>query len=160
MNFINRYSYVLVGLVLIASAVTYGTLTGKVTIAAMTTIGITATFLVYYAMARRVNSTPTNPEKRIERMIGNGRPLIIYFYSDYDLGSLLSRPFTAAAEREFRTRCNFLYISMGHPDADLAAASVDGGLGLFVIYDGKGNRLGETHLLRSSKLKNLLEHSA
>lgn len=160
MGFINRYSYVILGLVLIASAITYGALTGKVTSTAMITLGTTAAFLVYFALARRVNRTPTNPEKRIRRMIGNGRPLIVYFYSDFDLGSLLARPFSAAAERKFRTHCNFLYISMGHPDADLAAESVGSGLGLFVIYNAKGERLGETRLLRSSKVQSLLGHSA
>jgi len=160
MDFINRNSYVILGLVLIASAVTFGTLTGKVTPAVMTTLGTTAAFLVYFALARRVNRTPTNPEKRIARMIGNGRPLIVYFYSDLDLGSLLARPFSAAAERNFKTRCNFLYISMAHPNAYEAAESVDGGLGQFVIYDAKGKRLGETRLLRASTIERLLGQSA
>jgi hypothetical protein len=160
MDFINRYSYVILGLVLIASAITYGALTGEVTSAVMITMGTTAAFLVYFTLARRVNRTPTNPEKRISRMIGSGRPLIIYFYSDFDLGSLVARPFSAAAERRFRTRCDFLYISMSHPDADLAAESVGGGLGLFVIYDAKGERLGQTRLLQTNKVQNLLERSA
>ncbi len=160
MNFINRYSYVILGLVLVASAITFGILTGQATSSAMITMGTAATFLVYYVLARRVNRTPTNPDKRISRLIGAGRPLIIYFYSDFDLGSLLARPFSAAAERLYRNNVNFLYISMAHPDAAIAAEAVDGGLGLFVIYDGKGNRLGESRLLRPTPLQRLLGPSA
>lgn len=159
MNAIMRYSFIIVGLILIGAAVGYGVISGEADRAAMATLLLSALFVTFHVLTRRGGRTPANPEKRVRRLIGSGRPLVVYFFSDYDLLCLLARPFCAVAERRLRSRCDFVYIDVGHPEAELAATLTGGRLGQFVLYDGRGERLDRVRILRLGQMEGLLERT-
>lgn len=157
MSLLGHYSYVLVSIILVtastAAAIWYEWGGGG----AMITLGVAAALILYWVVARRGIPTPASPAKRIRRAREGARPLVVYFYTDYDLVCLLMRPFAAKAEQSYRGRCEFIFVNMGHREAGEAAGSVAGQIGQYVLFDALGQRIASTRLLRERSLSELME---
>gem|GEM_PF-2144862 len=160
MSLLNRHSYLLLGILLAVGGSVYALLGEYPFATGMTTFLVVSAMLVYWVAARRGALTPVNPEKRIRRARVSGRPLVVHFYSDLSLGSLLKRPFTAGAEKAFRGHAEFIYIDVHHKDADVAAESIEADLGDWLLYDAEGQFVEKTGFLSASKLEQLTGRSA
>jgi thiol-disulfide isomerase/thioredoxin len=157
MSSLGHYSYVLVSIILVAASTAVAIWYEWGGVGAMITLVVAAALILYWVVARRGIPTPASPPKRIRRARDAGRPLVVYFYSDYDLVCLLARPFTAKAEKTYRGRCEFIFINMSHREAGAAADSVEAVLGQYVLFDARGQRITATRLLRERTLSELLE---
>ena len=161
MDWVNRHSFTLVSTVLVFSlmgiALTRPENLGPWGLAALL---VAAAALIFWVLARRGNLTPSGPEKRIRRATGNGRPVVVHFYSDYHAGSLFKRPFTAAVERDYRSRCDFIYIDMSHREAESVANWLGAGIGDFVLIDAAGTVVDRVALINAERLDALLERPA
>lgn len=160
MGLVSRFSFVLLSLVLVAAGVTYTILTDDLNRGAMGTLLVATVLLIWFVLARRGVRTPASPEKRLRRARGTGRPVAVYFYSDFSLDCLLMRPFTAAAEREHRSHFDFLYLDMGHPEVQDLAESLDAGINQWFLYDGTGKLVTKTSRITAAMLAGVLEQRA
>jgi hypothetical protein len=127
--------------------------------AVMISLVVAAVLIIFWVAARRGQLTPANPEKRIRRALGGGRPVVICYYGDFHLGSLVARLVAARAERVFRGRCDFIYVDATLPEAARALSETKGRLGEFVLYDARGNRVEATRWLTVQQVTGLLERS-
>lgn len=157
MTWLNRNSFLLLSVVLIGAVLGYTIWGGYQPLWSLVLLLTIALLSIFWVAARRGELTPGSPEKRIRKGRGAGRPLVVCFYGDFHLGSLLKRPFSARAEREFRGRCDFVYIDMGHPEAARVAAALEGNIGCFLLFDAVGNQVGKVGTLSRSTLSDLLE---
>lgn len=157
MSILSRYSYVLLSLILVAAGIVAAFFVPNAEAMSMVTLLVGGALIVYWVMARRGNLTPVNPEKRIRRGRSSDRPVVVHFYSDFSVVSLLQRPFAAKAEREYKGACDFVYIEVGHREAAAAAESEKAALGHFVLYDAAGNFVEKTGSLSVSKLEALVK---
>lgn len=157
MKSLSYYSYLLFGIILLTVATAAAIWYEMGTMGAMTVLLTLAALVLYWVVARRGVPSPANPEKRIRKARASGRPVVVYFYSDWSLICLLSRPFSAKAEREYRGRCELIYIRGSHPDAAAAARSIGGaGVGDFVLFDASGNLVERANVLAGARLESLL----
>lgn len=161
MDWVNRYSYPLVSIVIVLAL--GGIAWARPENAApwsFAALLVAAAALIFWVLTRRGHLTPSGPEKRVRRMSGNGRPVVVHFYSDTHAGSLLARPFTAAVENAYRSRCEFIHIEMSHREAEPVANWLEAGAGDFVLIDGTGTVVDRVSLLTAAKLDALLERPA
>lgn len=157
MLFLQRYSYLLLSLVLIAGSVGYAVWAGQDTFGVVGTLLVFTLLAGFWVGARRGAITPANPEKRVRRARGAGRPLVVHFFSDLSTGCLVKRVLAAGAEKEFRGRFELIYIDIGHREGKEAVAALSGSLGSFLIYDATGKHVETTGLISKAKLAEVLE---
>ncbi len=157
MGLINRLSFLLFSVLLVAAAVTYTVLTDDMTRGTMGTLVLATLLAIWWVLARRGAKTPANPEKRLRKAKGAGRPVAVYFYSDWSLGCLFMRPLTAAAEREHKSHFDFIYIEAGHPEAEAAAKLVQVGLNQWALIDGTGKIAVRAARITPAMLSEVLE---
>lgn len=160
MSSVSRFSYVLVSFVIIAAGIVYAFFAPRPDVVGIATLVAAAALTIYWVLARRGALTPVNPEKRVRRGRGTDRPVVVHFYSDASLTSLLQRPFAAKAEREHKGHCDFIYIEVGHKDAPGAMEALEAGLGDWVLYDAAGNFVEKTRSISPEKLEKLLHRAA
>lgn len=160
MNLLNRYSYVLICSLIAGAGLVLTFVRGNMAPWGVSTLLFTALALIYFVAARRGPLTPANPEKRIRRAQGNGRPLVVCFYSDFHLGSLLNRPVSALAEKAARGRAEIIYIDVNHREGKEAARSLKAGPGVYLLYNGAGTSAGRAGYLSASRLASVLEQPA
>ncbi len=160
MRFLSQYSYVILSAIILIATIAYAVVSANMAFGVLATLVTLAVLVIWWVGARRGAVTPVNPEKRIRRARGAGRPLVVHFYSDWSLGSLLRRPFTAKTERTYKGPVEFLYISMTHHEARLAASSVEADLGDWLLFDAAGNLVERTKSLTEEKVKGLLKRAA
>ncbi len=155
MNPIMRFSYVILsGLCLgIVGAFSYRAADRSPWLLSL--LALLAVFLSAWILARR-GRTPPHPEKRLKKSLGGGRPVLVHFYSDYALTSLLSRPAWAVQERRYQGRVEFLFMSMLDPQVCLLARGLRAGLGDTRVYDARGQEVGRTRPT-ARELERLLE---
>lgn len=157
MNLLARYSYVLVSLAILGATGYPVFRHGGDGLWVIGLLAVLASLVTLWVLARR-GQTPANPEKRLKKSLGAGRPLVVHFYSDYALQSLLSRPWLSALERRCRGRVEFLYLSMLDPHVRVLAARLQTGLGGTVVYDARGQEVGRGR--PAAALARLLERPA
>lgn len=160
MSSVSRFSYVFVSFVVTAAGIVYAFFAPRPEVVGISTLLVAAALTIYWVLTRRGALTPVNPEKRIRRGRGTDRPVVVHFYSDASLTSLLQRPFAAKAEREYKGHCDFIYINVGHKDAPGAMAALEAGLGDWVLYDVAGNFVEKTRSVSPAKLEKLLHRAA
>lgn len=161
MSFVNRYSYVLGSLVLVAAGIYFALYPNAYQIQFGTgSLVVTTLLLVFWVAVRRGPLTPANPAKRVRRALAAGRPVIIHFYSDFNLLSLLLRLFSAAGERQARGRCELIYISAAHQDAAAVAREIGASLGDYLLYDGTGKLASKPRRLTPEAVDSLLARVA
>lgn len=159
MHFLTQYSYVLLGVLLVAA------LTGYAVWAAHVALGVAAVVLAamltaFWVAARRGVPMPANPEKRIQRARTEGRPLVVHLYSDFSLRSLVQRVAVSSTEHAYRGKCEFIYIDVNHPGAEAVMAALKAGPGDFVLFDQHGRQTDRTLWLSSRHLEPLLIRKA
>ncbi|MDB4897921.1 MAG: hypothetical protein JWN15_4183 [Firmicutes bacterium] len=156
---VRRYSYVLVSLVLVGALVGYAIRAANAT-SGLLSLVVAAFLVIFWVVARRHLPMPANAEKRIRRARQSTRPVMVHFYSDYNLGCLLKRVLAAGAERGFRGRFDFIYIDMNHPEAAGVARSLQARLGDFVLFDATGREVAHSGLISGQSLERVLEQPA
>lgn len=157
MSFVSRFSYVLLSLVLVAAGIVYAFFSPRADVVGLATLLVAAALVIYWVFARRGALTPVNPEKRVRRGRSSERPVVVHFYSDFSLVSLLQRPFASKAERLHKGHCDFIYVEAGHKDAPGAMEALQAGLGDWVLYDMAGNFVQKTRSISPDKLEALLK---
>lgn len=157
MSALSRFSYLLVSLVLIAAAAVATILLQWGMAGQIGTLALAALCIIYWVGARRGAVTPADPERRLRRTRKGGRPVVVYFYSDYDLGCLLRRPAASRLENQYKGRCEFIFISVFHPEAPALMASQKAGLGDYLFFDPSGNLAGKARSLSAAQMTRFLE---
>jgi hypothetical protein len=155
MSFLSRFSYALLSLVLIAAGTVYAFFTPRADVVGLSTLLVAGLLILYWVFARRGALTPVNPAKRVRIGRGKDRPVVVHFYSDFSLSSLVQRPLAAKAERLHKGHCDFIYVEVGHKDAPEAMKALDAGLGDWVLYDAAGNFVEKTRSVSVAKLEQL-----
>ena len=156
MRLIRRFSYPLLSLLLL---VVLGVLAWQLKwqlAGYVSVLVLAAVLVIYWVSARRGNLTPADPAKKLRRARGGQRPVVLHFYSDYALGCLLRRPFVARVEREYRGRCEFIYVDVGHPEAPALRESLKADLGDWLFFDLSGLLVGQRHSLSAQEMERFL----
>lgn len=120
------------------------------------TLLLAALFISYWVGARRGDVSPAEPEKRLRRARGGPRPVAVHFYSDYHLGSLLRRPAESRLENKYKGSIDFIHISVFHPQARPLMEGLKAGVGDWVLFDRKGNPVGEAGRLSEERVSAVL----
>lgn len=158
MQFIGRYSYLFLSVV--ALGLVWG-LVVKVPSNAtglLIFIGLLAVLVTLWVALFRGKSPP-NPDKRLKKSVGSGRPVLVHFYSDFCLGCMVRKPVVDRLEKRFKGRVEFLHISLSDPHGRELAARLGSGLGQFILYDGKGQeRLRGARVPRADDLTAALKN--
>ncbi|HWI52399.1 MAG TPA: hypothetical protein VNT01_09710 [Symbiobacteriaceae bacterium] len=157
MSFITRYSFVLVSLALIALGTFFAFFTPYSMAIGWTTFLVAAALIVFWVAARRGARTPVNPGKRIRRARTSDRPIVVCFYHDFNLGSLVQRPFTAKAEREEKGRCDFIYVDAYHREAPPVLAEFEAEVGDWLLFDATGKLMEKCGAITVAKIESLLK---
>lgn len=160
MNFLSRYSYAVLTVLLVALGTGVATQSTRPEAWGMGTLTLAAVLIIFWVLARRGALTPVNPEKRIRRSRSSVRPVVVHFYSDWDMVSLFKRSLAARVEKEYKGRFDWIFIDVNHPDADSAAEYTDAGLGDYVLYDAAGEFVTRCGMVSAAKLENVLERPA
>lgn len=159
MSAVNRYSYVLLSLLLVGAGAAYTALSGDMAVGGIVTLLLVAAVLIGFVLARRGALTPANPDKRIRRARGGGRPVVVHLYSDAHIGCLLGRPLSAAAERDYRGRCDFIYVDVAHREGPEVMATLEASVGDYVLFDAAGRPAGKVRRLTAAVMEGLLERA-
>jgi hypothetical protein len=157
MSSLDRYSYVLVSILLIAAGIAYTIVSEHPYVVGLITLVVGAGLIIYWVAARRGNLTPVNPSKRIRRGRSSDRPVVVCFYADYNFMSLVKRLFTAKAEREYKGKCDFIYIDCDHKEADAVLEELEADMGDFALYDAAGNFVTKTSMINVNMLEELCQ---
>jgi hypothetical protein len=157
MTWLNRHSYPLFSVVVVAVIVGAGVWKNRIDLGVMTALLVGAVLVIFFVAMRRGKVTPANPEKRIRRSRGSDRALVVHVYGDYHLGSLLKHIITGRTEHRFRGHCEFIFIDVDHHEAGRAIAAVGAKLGDYILYDAQGKLVERTRLITGRKLTELLE---
>lgn len=156
MGLFKRFSFLLLSVLLVAAGVTYTVLTGELNAGALGILLVVTCLSIWFVLARRGVRTPADPEKRLRRARSTGRPVAVYFYSDFSLACLLMRPFTARAEREHKGHFDFLYLEAGHPDVQALAGTLGARLNQWLIYDSAGRLAIQTTRITPQEMASVL----
>lgn len=156
MQRVGSVSYLILSLFIVGGLLVAAFLTGDETAWFLASLGAAAALIVFWLAVRRGESAPT-PDKRLRRALGAGRPVVLHFFSDYDVRSLVKRVLSATAEHRYRGRIDFIYVSMLDDAGQELARRHIAGLGTFVLYDARGREVGRPPSLRDSILAELLE---
>jgi hypothetical protein len=157
MTWMNRHSYPLFSVVIVAGIVGAGVWRNRIDLGIITALLVSAVLVIFIVAMRRGKITPANPEKRIRRSRGSARALVVHVYGDYHLGSLLKHIITGRTEHRFRGRCEFIFVDVDHHEAGRAIDAVGAKLGDYILYDAQGNLVERTRLITADKLTKLLE---
>ncbi|HWI65063.1 MAG TPA: hypothetical protein VNT75_24815 [Symbiobacteriaceae bacterium] len=155
MSFLTRFSYVLISVALIALGTVFAVLTEYGNVIGTVTFLLAAALIIYWVAARRGARTPVNPGKRIRRARTGDRPIAVCFYHDFNLASLLQRPFTAKAEREAKGHCDFIYIDAYHHEAGPVLEEFEAEVGDWLLFDATGKLVEKTGSVSLAKLEGL-----
>lgn len=155
MSFINRFSYLIISLALVVLGTVFAVILPSGAIGTATFLAASA-LLVYWVAARRGARTPVNPGKRIRRARTSERPVVVYFYHDLTVSCLLQRPFTAKAEREYKGRCDIIYVDAYHRDAEPVLAEYEAEVGDWLLFDASGKLVEKTGSVSVAKLEALV----
>lgn len=140
MELIARFSYVLFALVLLAGMGVAVYRLPDVPLLLLGLLALLALLVGLWVLARR-GTTPPNPEKRLKKSLGAGRPVVVHFYSDFALASMLGRPAMAALERRYKGRVEFLHMSLLDPHVRALARRLQAGVGTTLVYDAWGQQV-------------------
>jgi hypothetical protein len=156
MSFIDRYSYIIVSLVLLVAGgfIAYASPTNTALYGLITFL-VGAFLVLYWVIARRGALTPVNPGKRIRRGRSSERPVVVHFYHDYSLGSLFNRMFTWKAERDCKGHADFIYIDAAHRDAAPVLEELEAEVGAWVLFDAAGNFVEKVDRISVGKIEEL-----
>lgn len=157
MFFIRRFSYLLLSLLLLVFFGLLGwrmrwPLAGYIII-----LVLTAAFATYWVVVRRGALTPADPRKKLKRSRSGTRPTVLHFYSDFSLSCLLSRPLVAPLERQYRGRCEFIYVDVGHPDAAGMMEELKAQMGDWFLFDRTGKLVGHRRRLAAADIERVLD---
>lgn len=158
MSFLNRYSFLVIGFALIALGTFFSWFNHIVVLGWVTFLGA-ATLIIYFVAARRGSLTPVNPGKRIRRARGSDRPVIVCFYHDFNLTSLMTRPLTARAEREHKGHCDFIYIDAYHREAEAVLNEFEAEVGDWLLFDAAGSLVEKCTAINTAKVEGLRKHA-
>jgi hypothetical protein len=156
MSFIDRYSYIIVSLVLLVAGgfFAYASPTRSM-LYTLITLLLGAALLIYWVVARRGALTPVNPGKRIRRGRTSERPVVVHFYHDFSLGSLFNRMFTWKAERDCKGHADFIYIDAFHRDAATVMEELEAEVGDWLLFDAAGNFVEKADRISVGKIEAL-----
>ena len=157
MFFVRRFSYLLSSLLLL---VVLGLVSWRMQwqlAGFVIVLVLIAAFAIYWVAVRRGAVTPADPRKKLKRSRGGSRPTILHFYSDFSLSSLLSRPLVAPVERQYRGRCEFIYVDVGHPDAGVMLEELRAEMGDWVLFDRSGKLVGHRRRLTAADIERVLD---
>lgn len=157
MSALLHYSYILFSVVLLTVLAAFALVSADGTVLGLITLVVGAALVIFWVTARRGGLTPVNPEKRIRRGRSSERPVVVHFYSDWDLVSLVKRVLVANTEKVHRGHFDFIYIDMNHREGPATAEALKAGLGDFVLYDTAGNLVEKTGLISAAKLEKVLK---
>lgn len=152
MDFISRFSYVLLSVVLLGVMIFGVARLPDSPAMLLGLLALVAVLLALWVAARR-GRTPPNPEKRLKKSLGGGRPVVVHFYSDYSLTSMLARPGLAPLEKRYKGRVEFLFMSMLDPHVRAMAERLQSHLGGTIVYNARGQEAART----AADLDRLLE---
>lgn len=156
MDYFSRHSYVFLSLAITVAGVGIAITNQNHDVWTLITLLVLAALTIYWVVARRGNLTPVNPEKRIRRGRSSDRPVVVYFYSDWSVGPLFTRPFTRNAERQFKGACDFIYIEVSHREAAAAMEAYEAEMGDWLLFDAAGNLVEKTGRVTVQKLEELV----
>lgn len=157
MSALSRVSYLLVSLILVAAAAAATILLQWEVGGYIGTLSLLALLMIFWVAARRGPVTPTDPQKKLRKSRGGGRPVVLHFFSDFHLGSLLRRVADAKLEKAYRGRCEFIYISTFHPEAEPMMENLKAELGDWVFFDISGKMVGQAPRLTEEQMHRFLE---
>ncbi|MFZ5823232.1 MAG: hypothetical protein ACOY94_02620 [Bacillota bacterium] len=157
MSALSRVSYLLVSLILLAASVAATILLEWDVGGYIGTLSLLALLMIFWVAARRGPVTPADPQKKLRKSRGGGRPVVLHFFSDFHLGSLLRHVIDAKLEKTYRGRCEFIYISTFHPEADAMMENLKAELGDWVFFDFSGKMVGQAPRLTEEQMHRFLE---
>jgi len=159
MRVVSRYSFVLI-MVLVVTGTTVAAVWMASVAMGVGALVTAAILTVFWVAARRGVPVPANPQKRIQRARTAGRPLVIHFYSDFNLICLFQRLKAASVERQYRGRCDFIYIDVNQGAAIPVMEAYQAKMGDYLLFDQQGNESGRTRWLAGEHLSKLILEQA
>jgi hypothetical protein len=159
MEAIGRYSYLLLGLVLLVGGLVAGA--GRVPndILVLGAAGLLGVLAIFWVFGKRGDSY-AHPDKVLKKVVGRGRPVVIHFYSNYSLGCLIRKIRFEARQRRFAGRVQFINLNLNLGGAQAIAAELEARLGEYILFDAAGQERGRTRLPAEADLLGLLQRSA
>jgi len=157
MGVLNRVSYLLVSMILVAGAIAATILLDGGAAGQIATLVLVAVLIIFWILARRGDVTPADPEKKLRRARNAGRPVVLHFFSDLHLGSLLGRTRAARLEKQYKGRFEFIQISAFHREADGLMESLKCGIGDYLFFDATGRLVGQDRSVSDERLERFLE---
>ncbi|BAD39622.1 hypothetical protein [Symbiobacterium thermophilum] len=157
MFFVRRFSYLLSSLLLLVvlgllAWRLHWQLAGYVVI-----LGLIGVFVIYWVAVRRGARTPADPRKKLRKSRSGDRPTVLHFYSDFSLSCLLSRPLVMPVERQYRGRCEFIYVDVGHADAQAMMDELKAEMGDWLLFDRSGRLVGHRRRLTAADIERVLD---
>jgi hypothetical protein len=159
MQSLARFSYLVLSVLILAGLFLMALLSANNMPWLLAVIGSAVGLIIIWVAVRRGESPP-NPEKRLRRALGSGRPLVLHFYSDFDLYSMYLRLATAAAEKQYRGRVDFIHVSQIDPAGVDLAEKYQARLGSFILFDAAGREVDRVRRVETQQLAALMERPA
>lgn len=157
MSFIDRYSYVILSIVLIGAGTFFAFVSTRGQLIGLITLLVGAALVIYWVLERRGALTPVNPTKRIRRGRTSERPVAVHFYHDFNVGSLVKRAFSRKAETLHKGHVDFIYIDAAHRDAAPVMEEFEAEVGDWILFDAAGNLVEKTGSVSVGKLEELIK---
>lgn len=140
MQFIGRYSYLWLSLIALGLVWWLVVKVPTNVLGLLVLLGAFALLSTAWILLYRGKSPP-NPDKRLKKSVGGGRPVFVHFYSDYSLGSMLRKRRIDRLEARFKGRVQFLHINLGSRLARETAERYGSGLNQWILFDAAGREL-------------------
>lgn len=150
-----RFSYLILGLVLLLGCggfEQYRHATPSVIV--MSEAVVLGLWAIVWIAGHRVDAYK-HPDKALRKLVGHGRPVVLHFYSDFSMGSLVQRMLLARRERKFQGRVQFVYLNLSRASARDMAEKLEARLGDFVLFDAAGHERARAWLPKAGQLQEL-----
>lgn len=149
---IARFSYALLAVaVVLVLALWWMPPTAENPLGLVALLGLCALLVAAWVWLRRGRPT-SHPEKRIRKALGAGRPLVIYFYSDFSILCLVQRPRLGALERRLKGRAEEVAVDLNQAEGRTLAAQYGASTGTVVAFDHDGREVYRSRYPRTSNL--------
>ncbi|MCG0239653.1 MAG: thioredoxin family protein [Firmicutes bacterium] len=140
MGLIRRYSY-LIAAVLCLVAFWFGVVRTPANGPGLAGfLGLAAVLTLVWVALRRGESPP-NPARRLRKVLGSGRPVLVHFYSDFCMRCMAQKPRLDALARGFRGPVEFVFLNLSDPAVRELTREYQATSGTVILFDGDGKEV-------------------
>lgn len=139
MELIDRFTYVIESvLILVILGIVYWRVPDPTML--LVDIFIAGLLLILWFVLRRTHAA-VNPEKKVRKAVGGGRPVLLDFFSNFSSACLVNSIPIIMLQRRHKARVEVISIDMNNPAGRAVAALYGARVGSLVLLDHKGEEL-------------------